>query len=88
MPATEAKKSSAPLIGLIVIVLALAAGATYLWTQKPPAISDPAPEVTNQQEEAAPVSESDEVDSIQADLDATVFSEDDFSSFEAELDAQ
>jgi flagellar basal body-associated protein FliL len=64
--AEGSKKALGPVIGIIVIVVLLVVGAFYVWGGK---ISTPAPKVETSQ--VAPVSKSDEVSSIGADLNAS-----------------
>lgn len=67
MPIQETpKKSAGPVIGIIIIVIVLVVGAFYFWGAKLNNQSVPAPET-----EQLPLSSSDEVENISADLNAT-----------------
>jgi uncharacterized protein HemX len=81
-PVTNSKSGALKAVIAAIIIAAIAAGAYYVSTRTDVAESD---EMT--QEELPALSESDEVDSIEADLESTVIFDEDLSSFEAELEA-
>lgn len=68
--------SFGPIIGIIVIVIALVIGALYFWGG---AVTQ------NSEAELAPVSSSDDLASIEADLMASSSAEFDFSDIESDL---
>lgn len=68
-------KSFGPIIGIGVIVLALVVGALYFWGGA----------LMKDEAELAPVSSSDDIESIQADLGASSGSDVDFSDIESDL---
>lgn len=77
------KKSSGPLIGIIIIIVVLLVGGLYFWMTKIATI----PEETGTDTEAvveqlSTQSASDEISAIEADLDAT-----DLENLDAELDS-
>ncbi|HVT75341.1 MAG TPA: hypothetical protein VHD69_02940 [Candidatus Paceibacterota bacterium] len=59
----EAKKSTGPIIGIIVVVALVIIGALYLWGGK---LSGSA--MTEGESTVSPVSSSDDLDSLQSDL--------------------
>lgn len=68
------KKSFGPLIGIVIIIIVLAVGAFYFWGEKLVVDND-----------LPPVSQSDEVNSIESDLSAQSDTNIDFGDLEAEL---
>ncbi|HZT34854.1 MAG TPA: hypothetical protein VFA15_02965, partial [Nitrososphaera sp.] len=62
------KRSFGPLIAIVIIIILIVLGAFYFWGGKMP-VSKISPET--EQAAVAPVSPSDDVDSLQADLQAT-----------------
>ena len=74
------KKSAGPFIGIIIIVIVIVLGAFYFWGAE--LNTQPVPET-----EATPLSSSDEIDAIEADLSATVINgiDDSVSAMEAEI---
>lgn len=82
MPAGSSKSGALKAVIAAIIIAAIAAGAYYVSTRTDIAESD---ETT--QEELPAISESDEVDSIESDLESTLILDEDLSSFEAELEA-
>lgn len=76
------KKSVGPIVGIIIIVIVLVIGAFYFWGAE--LNQTPAPAT------ASPLSESDELTDISADLSATAINgiDDSVSAMEAEVDAQ
>jgi flagellar basal body-associated protein FliL len=77
----ETKSGSMKAIIAIIIIAAIAGGAYYLYANK--AASD-----VSSANELPPLSNSDDVNSIKADLGSTTMTDADFSSFDAELTAQ
>ena len=61
----QSKKAIGPIIGIVVIVVLLVIGAFYVWGNK---MSNPS--FTTETSEVAPVSTSDDVSAIDADLQA------------------
>lgn len=90
VPGGESKKSFGPLIGVIIIIVILLLGAFYIWGGRlsQDETSTEAVEVaqTEQSEEPAPLSNSDEVEAIESDLTAGGVSEINFSDIEADLE--
>ena len=81
MPMQETpQKSVGPLVGIIIIVIVLVIGALYFWGTK--INNEAAPETP-----MAPLSESDELNDIGADLSATVINsiDQDIGAIEAEI---
>jgi len=78
------KKSVGPIIGIIIIVIVLIAGALYFWGATLNK-SEALPPIT----EPAPLSNSDSLENINADLSATAINglDDDLNAIDAELDA-
>ncbi len=70
------KKSVAGTIAIILVVAALVITAFYIWGGK----------LINTPGKTVPVSSSDEVDSLQADLNVSSYSSTDFSDVQTELD--
>ncbi|MEN9621576.1 MAG: hypothetical protein RLZZ67_10 [Candidatus Parcubacteria bacterium] len=69
VPVEGSKKSLGPVIGIVVIVVLLVVGAFYVWggnTATSAPVTAPKTEVS----QVAPVSKSDEISSIDADLTA------------------
>jgi hypothetical protein len=82
IPSPETQQSPAasgtsfgPIIGIGVIILALVVGALYFWGGA----------IAKDEAELAPVSSSDEVEDIEADLESQSSAEIDFSDIEGEL---
>ena len=78
------KKSVGPIIGIVIIVIVLIAGALYFWGASLNR-GNSLPPIT----EPAPLSDSDSVDDISADLSATAINglDEDLGAIDAELDA-
>jgi hypothetical protein len=72
------KKSLGPILGVIIIIIVLVLGAFYIWGGKL-SMSD---KNTEAETSLAPVSDSDDVDSIESDLTAGGTSEIDFSDLD------
>ncbi len=70
-----AKKSYGPMLGVIIIIVVLVLGAFYIWGGKLSTTAKDDAATTS----LAPVSNSDDVNSIEADLTAGGVSEADFS---------
>jgi len=87
-PAASEPKSFGAIAGIVIVLALIIAGGLYFWMQKPESATPDQAATQTQQEELPPVSESDDVDSIESDLNATAISDEDFSSFESELNAQ
>jgi len=85
VPGTEQKKSFGPLIGVIIIIVVLLLGAFYIWGGKLSTQDTTNIDVITIIEEAAPVSDSDEIDAIEKDLTTGGVSNIDFSGIEADL---
>ncbi len=79
-PVVNEPKSFGPLVGIIIVLVVIAAGGAYFWMQKSGGDQQESGTATTTQE-LPPLSESDEVDSIESDLSATLISDEDFSSF-------
>jgi len=83
MEPTTSKKSIGPVIGIIVIVVVLVIGAFYVWGGKSDLGTKP---TTNPNDMAAPtvapVSQSDEVSALDADLQADSASNVDLSGLD------
>lgn len=91
------KRQYGPLIGIIIIVALLGLGGLYFWGMQMMQSDTEMENVEMMQEESDPItddlrmqSDSDEVDSIEADLEATSFDDLDSGSenFEGELQVQ
>ncbi len=83
MPLRETpRNSSGPLIGIVIIVIVLVIGALYFWGASLNKKTTPSPETID-----VPLSVSDELGDISADLDATVISgiDADIGAIEKEL---
>lgn len=79
----ESKKSFGPMIGVIIIILVLILGAFYVWGSK---LSVSVDNSTNTNTAAvAPVSDGDDISSIESDLTAGGAPATDFSSIDASL---
>ena len=79
------KKSLSHIIGVVVIVILLIVGALYIWGSKISTNDTAADEAQSQRmmaSQTAPVSDSDDIDSIDQDLQATSSAEIDFSSID------
>jgi hypothetical protein len=68
-------KSFGPIIGIAVIVIALVVGALYFWGEA----------LVKEDAALVPVSQPDEIDSIEADLDSRSSADIDFSDIESDL---
>ncbi len=84
-PASEPKSFGA-LIGIVVVIALIVSGGVYFITQRSTDNTDS--NATSTQGELPPLSQEDDVDSIESDLNATVISDEDFSSFDSEFNAQ
>lgn len=76
-------KTQGPIIGIIIVIIVLLVGAFYFMGRLTPSanpIDEPTP-AEEQAETMPPLSESDEVSDIEADLEA-----EDFSDIDAELE--
>lgn len=80
-PAPE-KKAFGPLIGIVIVIVALVIGAFYFWGQK---ASQESSSADGASFEIAAVSEGDDLESIEQDLSVDPSAEFDFSDLEAEL---
>ncbi len=85
----QPKRSLGPIISIVVIVILLIAGSLYVWGSKV-STSDSAAGITESQrmvapQEPAPVSASDDIDSLDADLQTDSGTEIDFSSIDETL---
>lgn len=85
-PTATEPKSFGALVGIVIVLVVIVAGGAYFWMQRPGDVQSESGTATTQ--ELPPLSESDEVDSIESDLSATAISDEDFSSLESELNAQ
>jgi flagellar basal body-associated protein FliL len=78
----ETKSGSIKAIVAIIVIAALAGGAYYFSMSKAPTDSE------TSSEQLPTLSESDDTSSIEADLQSATFTDEDFSSFDAELNAR
>ena len=82
-PNPSEKKSFGPMIGIIIVIVALVVGAAYLWGQR--ASEDV---VSEDDYLAADMDSSDEISDIEADLIDDLDLDLDFSDLEAEINAE